>query len=208
MSDTKNKILNDAFKLFIEKGFTDVSLNELAESVGISKAGFYHYFKSKDELLNEVIKEYLFSYLDERLEKISECDGDLEDKLKVFVMSYSEYQNRCICKSNGEKIDFRSFYLLMMEGIKKYDFLNERLLYFYTRAKQMLENILSEEKKNGKLKSSTDIEGLTEHIALCCEGIVMVQVINPDSDIRQITNNTFEHIHELVKIYMITTGGE
>jgi len=36
--------------MFMERGYADVSLNDILKPIGITKGGFYHYFKSKDEL--------------------------------------------------------------------------------------------------------------------------------------------------------------
>ena len=44
-------IRKTALKLFAEKGYDATSINEIAQSAGISKGLMYNYFKSKDELL-------------------------------------------------------------------------------------------------------------------------------------------------------------
>lgn len=195
---TKNKILEEAFGLFIQKGFTDVSLNELSEKIGISKAGFYHYFKSKDELLNEVIKKYIFTYLDERLMRISSCTGPPKDKLEKLIISYSEIKDNFIPKSNGEVVDFRSFYLLLMEGIKKYDMIYKRRLYFYTKTKEVIKDIINEGKKDGTIKAEIEIDEITEQILIGVEGIIMIQVVNPDENIKQIAKTNFNYTWELI----------
>lgn len=50
----KSEIIKKAFELFMERGFENVSVNDIVEALGISKGGFYHHFKSKDELLEEI----------------------------------------------------------------------------------------------------------------------------------------------------------
>ena len=72
--DNKEKILKTSFNLFLEKGFTDVSINDVIKAVGLTKGGFYYYFESKEALLFEVIDKYLFSYLDARLMILREED--------------------------------------------------------------------------------------------------------------------------------------
>jgi AcrR family transcriptional regulator len=198
LADTRNKILEKAFGLFIDKGFTDVSLNELSESVGISKAGFYHYFKSKDELLEEVIKKYFFSYFDEMIEKVSTYPGSPGDKLRLFILSYAKCKDNFVCQVNGEKIDFRSFYLLIMEGIKKYDFFSERRLYILNSVREIIKDILNEGKDIGTIRKDIDISNVTNQIMVCCEGIVMLQIINPDEDIKLIANNSFNYIYNTI----------
>lgn len=54
-SDKRNTILNKACEIISSSGMENFSLSVLAESVGITKATLYNYFKSKDELLSSLI---------------------------------------------------------------------------------------------------------------------------------------------------------
>lgn len=55
----KQSILDCAAKLFATKGFASTSINEIAEVSGLSKAGVYHYFDSKSEILRAMLTEHL-----------------------------------------------------------------------------------------------------------------------------------------------------
>lgn len=48
---TRDRILDIALDLFIEKGFDKTSLREIAEQLGFSKAALYYHFASKDDIL-------------------------------------------------------------------------------------------------------------------------------------------------------------
>ena len=48
---TRDRILEIALDLFIEKGFDKSSLREIAEQLGFSKAAIYYHFASKDDIL-------------------------------------------------------------------------------------------------------------------------------------------------------------
>jgi AcrR family transcriptional regulator len=48
---TRERILDIALDLFIEKGFDKTSLREIAEKLGFSKAALYYHFASKDDIL-------------------------------------------------------------------------------------------------------------------------------------------------------------
>lgn len=51
---TIESILSVSAKLFLEKGFDRTSMQDIAETAGISKGAIYHHFKSKDEIINAV----------------------------------------------------------------------------------------------------------------------------------------------------------
>lgn len=53
--ERRNEILNTAEKLFITKGYTKTTVNDILQEIGIAKGTFYHYFKSKEEVMDAVI---------------------------------------------------------------------------------------------------------------------------------------------------------
>lgn len=61
----RDLILNEAFKLFFEKGYYGLGLQELLKRCDIPKGSFYYYFPDgKNQLLNEVI-ERTYAYMEE-----------------------------------------------------------------------------------------------------------------------------------------------
>ncbi|GAB2550578.1 TetR/AcrR family transcriptional regulator [Gracilibacillus alcaliphilus] len=53
---TKENIITTAVQLFMEKGFEKTSMRDIANTLGISKGGIYHHFKSKEEIIDIVRK--------------------------------------------------------------------------------------------------------------------------------------------------------
>ncbi|MDM7324641.1 MAG: TetR/AcrR family transcriptional regulator [Thermus sp.] len=62
---TRHRILEEAARLFTEKGYEATSVQELAEALGLSKAALYHHFPSKEEILYEISQEALKGLLRE-----------------------------------------------------------------------------------------------------------------------------------------------
>ena len=56
MQDKKTEILNKALELFKEKGYDNVTVNEIASASNISKNTFYYYYESKEELIRALFK--------------------------------------------------------------------------------------------------------------------------------------------------------
>jgi AcrR family transcriptional regulator len=52
--ERKNEFLDTAMHLFMQRGYDQTSINAIIEMVGVSKGAFYHYFKSKEELLDQL----------------------------------------------------------------------------------------------------------------------------------------------------------
>lgn len=52
---TKQNILETAMRLFAEKGMENVKVEDVVKEVGVTRGAFYHYFKSREELIAAVM---------------------------------------------------------------------------------------------------------------------------------------------------------
>src|ERR1039457_177629 len=106
--DTKSRIMEESFKLFLKKGFVDVSLNEIRKASNITTGGFYYHFDSKDALLVAVIEKYIFNYFNSTIRQIRDFEGTPKEKLKTVILSIiGETQ----LSESSEKIDYRTLHL-------------------------------------------------------------------------------------------------
>lgn len=55
--DRKTEIVEVSEKLFNKNGYSKTPISLIIETIGIAKGTFYHYFKSKEDLLDEIIKK-------------------------------------------------------------------------------------------------------------------------------------------------------
>lgn len=53
--ERRNEILDTAEKLFVSKGYMKATVNDILQEIGIAKGTFYHYFKSKEEVMDAII---------------------------------------------------------------------------------------------------------------------------------------------------------
>lgn len=81
---TRDRIVKAADDLFYRQGFEHTSFADIADAVQISRGNFYHYFKTKDEILDAVINERLAKtrMMLERWEVEGETP---EDRIRSFI---------------------------------------------------------------------------------------------------------------------------
>ena len=53
--DTKKYIIETAMRLFQEKGLENINIEDIVKKVGVTRGAFYHYFKSREELIASVM---------------------------------------------------------------------------------------------------------------------------------------------------------
>ena len=84
------KILEHATEVFDEKGYEGASMRDLSRATGMSLAGLYYYFESKEKLLY-LIQKHTFSTIVERLRERLEEVSDPEQCIRIFILNHLEY---------------------------------------------------------------------------------------------------------------------
>ena len=84
------KILDNATDIFYEKGYEGASMRDLSRASGLSLAGLYYYFESKDELLY-LIQKHLFTSVMELLREQLKDEPDPERRVRTFIRTHLEY---------------------------------------------------------------------------------------------------------------------
>ena len=77
-------ICEKAYEEFIKNGVNSFSLNKFIESLNMSKGQFYHYFKTKEELVFEVIDKKSEKFFVNTEKEIKEAQTFLEKLLALF----------------------------------------------------------------------------------------------------------------------------
>jgi TetR/AcrR family transcriptional regulator, cholesterol catabolism regulator len=84
------RILNHAINVFYEKGYEGASMRDLSRASGMSLAGMYYYFESKEKLLY-LIQKHTFTTIVERLEERLQGTTDPEERIRIFILNHLDY---------------------------------------------------------------------------------------------------------------------
>jgi len=85
-----SEILVHATDVFDQKGYEGASMRDLSRASGMSLAGLYYYFESKEKLLY-LIQRHSFTTILERLRRRLELITDPEARIRVFILNHLEY---------------------------------------------------------------------------------------------------------------------
>ncbi len=86
--DKTQEICLTAAQIFFSKGYNATSLNDIADSLNITKAGLYYYVESKQDLLYRIINLGLDSVRDEVLDP-ARTIADAEERLRFIILNHS-----------------------------------------------------------------------------------------------------------------------
>ena len=85
-----SEILAHATEVFCDKGYAGASMRDLSRATGMSLAGLYYYFESKERLLF-LIQKHTFTTIVARLKKRLEHVSDAEERIRVFILNHLDY---------------------------------------------------------------------------------------------------------------------
>jgi TetR/AcrR family transcriptional regulator, cholesterol catabolism regulator len=84
------QILDHATEVFCVKGYEGASMRDLSRATGMSLAGLYHYFQSKERLLY-LIQKHTFTTILEKLKARLENVVDPEARVRIFILNHLQY---------------------------------------------------------------------------------------------------------------------
>lgn len=84
------EILGHATDVFYEKGYEGASMRDLSRATGMSLAGLYYYFESKEKLLYLIQKHTFETILSQLQQRLQEA-GDPEQRVRIFITNHLEY---------------------------------------------------------------------------------------------------------------------
>ena len=152
----KKELLKIAYRMFIEKGYDNTSIDEIIAEAGIAKGTYYYHFPSKEATLEAVI-EMMISEEAERAKAVVSAPISVPQKIVGVIMSMRPQQGDSGIASTLE----RSENLVMHEKI------NIRLLEVTT---PMLTDVVKEGISQGIFDCS-NVEERVKMILFMCQRI-------------------------------------
>lgn len=91
--ERRNEIIVTAEEFFLTKGFNKTTINDILKRIGIAKGTFYHYFVSKEEVLDAVIGQIIDQEI-LRAKEIQKSKATALQKLITFLSQNSSEDTR------------------------------------------------------------------------------------------------------------------
>lgn len=85
-SEGRERILREATRLFVAGGYRGISMRDIAEAVGLSKAGLYYHFENKEDLFLAILQEHL-SQVQEVVERCREMPGTTRQRIQALTQA-------------------------------------------------------------------------------------------------------------------------
>ncbi len=90
----RDELLELAATMFAERGLRATTVRDIADSAGILSGSLYHHFKSKEQMVEEVLRDFL-DWLFDRYQEIVDSQSSPLERLKgLFMASFEAIEHR------------------------------------------------------------------------------------------------------------------
>jgi AcrR family transcriptional regulator len=90
----RDELLQLAATMFAERGLRATTVRDIADSAGILSGSLYHHFKSKEQMVEEVLRDFLDWLFDRYAEIVSRESDPLERVKGLFMTSFEAIEHR------------------------------------------------------------------------------------------------------------------
>lgn len=151
--ETHQKIFNTAFSLMTEAGFDRITIKDISKKAGVSIGTFYHYYKSKDDILQEVYDK-ADDYFKDRLAGIRQ--GNAAERIVEYFRCYAEF-------SKQNTVGFTTC---------MYRIENKSLLKKGRMMQTVLADIIRQGQETGEIITTKTPDELVNYLFLIARGVV------------------------------------
>lgn len=176
MTNTRDVIINTAFKLFLKKTFKEVTMKEIVEETGISKGAFYHHFESKEQLFFEVLNTVVTTVVTvyQKLEKHS-----LEQFYHDYLVYYQNLDSffPVFDEQGGIDVLDLNVFSLFFEGIKLFPDFQKRMQECLQIELDTWKEVVRKSREMGEIQSAMSDEQIAKMFIFSSDGMSMQSII-------------------------------
>lgn len=176
-----------ALEFFLNNTYRDVSINDIVKEVGITKGGFYHYFRSKEELFSQVVEDFIVRYTQMFLAFFNN-DIDLKQKLDFIAKKMVE-----IYKSEEVKKISLNYDIFWNELKKHNNRLFDKAISMGRKCLEAVKGMFEEEKRKGILRNDLDCEGTAIMFIASLKGVALYSIYIEEERLEKNINTLIEN---------------
>lgn len=187
LGNSEERILKQAMRLFLEKGYHGTSIDDITRAAGLTKGALYWHFRSKEDLLKRITQEFEKRFLNGLINALGEVKGGAVDKLEKLSRYNAAfaYYNPELCVS---------FTTLAAELVGAHHTIEMEIKRIYKKYQNFLLNLVLQGKKEKVFRKEIDGDLTALVIMAFHDGILLHWYMNKDKVDGEGLANTFRQI--------------
>ncbi|MBU7318770.1 TetR/AcrR family transcriptional regulator [Paenibacillus oleatilyticus] len=181
----RQHVIETAAGLFLIRGYSYTSMDDVMRESQVSKSNIYYHFKSKEELLLAVVNYWAESYERSLFALLSRSELSVEERIMMFLDGLTEG----IARRNGHGgCPFVTLYLQCPENAVP---VRERIALFFTELQPMLVKLFRQGAAKGEFRQQLDPEQAAPLFIACLEGSLVLAETTKDLSVIETTVRGF-----------------
>ena len=162
-----SKIKDAALHLVATKGYSNTSLEEIANTAGFTKGAVYYHFKSKKRLILEILNDIEVRSIELLVQELSTADGSAKDLLLRFVNFQANWA--------AKHPDDIGVLIMMSIGFTHLDTdISKKIEGGYQRITGLLTDIIAKGVSNGGFSSDINIDSTVTSLMAIRDGNMLL----------------------------------
>jgi len=196
---TKEQIVKNALKLFLQKGFHNVSMAMIAAEVGISKPAIYHHFQNKDAMVEGVLDHFTNKMSEWSLEYFKDAQNG-EQFLQKMFSAIPMYKNVELILLDEVNETYPNSYNDLLMTLSKYKSkFRDRIALDIKGGREKIKRSIIDAQTRNTIDEQIDPEKLSLLIHCILEGSAFIAEIDEDLDLNKASGDLFQTTWSLIK---------
>ncbi|WP_294628047.1 TetR/AcrR family transcriptional regulator [uncultured Bacteroides sp.] len=203
MKTNREKLLQDAFVMFLQYNYERASYSLLTQATGISKAGISYYYPTKQELFVAVVDRYIFDVHDADLkftpasslaEFIDHFIENVRRTMEWYIIILQQAEN------TGDSTAFSNFFGFMLQIQRYYPNAKVKLSAFWDKFLSRWNTAITEAIERGELRRDIDIEWAGKMFCNAYLGMSFMQSFSTGLDVEEL-RRSYNHLYDMLKTH-------
>jgi TetR/AcrR family transcriptional regulator, transcriptional repressor for nem operon len=195
MEDTREYIIDEAYKLFLNNSYEAVSISDISKAIGLTKGALYHHFTSKEELFKAVIDKYLnFGE-----NQVTDLNIPLSDYIEALLAQAGHILDSITNKK--KRFEPISILSLIIDSMRHYPESVSKKIDLFNSEVDRIKIVLQNAIKRNEIRGDIDVALTASNYFSIIYGVTnnLIQKVNPDQAMVILRAQLFE-FYKLLKI--------
>jgi AcrR family transcriptional regulator len=174
--EKKDLIIEAAMQVFVQKGFTKATINDIAGAAGIGKGTVYEYFSNKDEIIHSAF-DYFMRSMQLDFQEVLTNDIPAVKKMEFILTGFAGFLDA------GKSMLVELMFDFWAEGIRtQHDkgSLLKQMNEFYHAYREIFADILIEGMRDGSFRKDINPQNMGSFIVGALDGVLVQWLLDKD----------------------------
>jgi TetR/AcrR family transcriptional repressor of nem operon len=187
----REKIIETAAEMMLRDGYSKVSMSDIAASVGLAKPTLYHYFRSKEELFEDVV-DLFFKEGSKWTAVFAEPEISFRqalEKMFGYFAELNEYMDHLLDDKQKGKY---GYYYLLVDALRMFSQVRDRYEQTYKNDFEIIREAVRKAIDNKEIRDDINWEILAAMLSSLLEGGLLLSTLYPALNVSQLSEGFFE----------------